>query len=238
MSRSQLAATLAGVTALAAIAAGSDAQAVPDRGPGWQAPTLSSVVTVRAGGGNADPETSPALPESDRAALQRASRTRTAPPPEFDPAQPPSPPEAIDAGQRAALRRAGWAVPAKLADSWLLRDVRVSGGADDAGGMLQLVYTRGGVRLSVFQRAAPVDWSGVPANGSRVPELPGSVREWPGVEPARLVWQTPDRTFVVVGDVDRDELVRVAKALPAAETEGVWRRLRRGLGELLARLSP
>lgn len=234
---SLVAATVAGVTAIVAIAAASDVQAMPDGGPSRGTEALASLVTVRAGGGTADPQTSRPLPERDRAALQRAGRTRAAPAPQSDSAQPP-PRDTIDAGQRAALRRAGWAVPAKLADSWLLRDVRVFAAGVDEGGMLQLVYTRGQARLSVFERAAPVDWSGVPANGASVPELPGSVREWPDAEPARLVWQTQDRTFVVVGDVERGELVRVAKSLPDAETESVWHRLRRGLSELLARLSP
>lgn len=237
MRRSLVAAAVAGVTAIAAIAAASDVQAMSDGGPGWRTEPLASLVTVRAGGGRADPEASQPLPERDRAVLQRTSRARPVPVPESDSA-PPSPRDTIDAGQRAALRRADWVVPAKLAGSWLLRDVRVFAGGDDEGGMLQLVYTRGQARLSVFERAAPVDWSGVPANGASVPELPGSVREWPDAEPARLVWQTQDHTFVVVGDVERGELVRVAKSLPDAETESVWHRLRRGLGELLARLSP
>lgn len=231
-------ATVAAVTAIAALAVGSEAQATPEGGPELHAGALWSV-TVRAGGGRADPETwRHALPEYDRFAQQQARRGRAAPLRGADSARPTSRSrDTIDIGQRAALRRAGWTVPAKLAGSWLLRDVRVFAESDDEGGMLQLVYTRGGARVSVFQRAAPVDWSGVPADGSSVPELAGSVREWPDAEPARLVWQTQDRTFVVVGDVERDELLRVAKSLPEAETESVWDRVRRGLRELLARLS-
>lgn len=231
-----LVATVAAVTAIVALAVGSEAQATPEGGPRLTADALLTV-TVRAGGGQVDPGPSPALPELDRFAPQRASRGRAAPPKGADSARP-TPRDTIDIGQRAALRRAGWTVPAKLAGSWLLRDVRVFSESDDEGGMLQLVYTRGGARVSVFQRAAPVDWSGVPADGASVPELAGSVREWPDAEPARLVWQTQDRTFVLVGDLERAELLRVAKSLPEAETESVWHRLRRGLSELLARLSP
>lgn len=228
-------AAVAAVTAIAALAVGSEAQAVPEDGPRLHADAVLTV-TVRAGGGQAGTEPSPALPEPDRFALQRSSRGRAAAAEGADATQP-IPHDTIDIGQRAALRRAGWTVPAKLGGSWLLRDVRVFSEFDD-GGMLQLVYTRGGARVSVFQRAAPLDWSGVPADGASVPELTGSVREWPDAEPARLVWETKDRTFVVVGDLERDELLRVAKSLPEAETESVWHRLRRGLSELLARLSP
>lgn len=231
-------ATVAAATAIAALGVGSEAQATSEDGLELHAGALWSV-TVRAGGGRAEPETWQALPEFDRFAQQRASRGRAAPPRAADSARPASRSrDTIDIGQRAALRQAGWTVPAKLAGSWLLRDVRVFAESADEGGMLQLVYTRGGARVSVFQRAAPVDWSGVPADGSSVPELAGSVREWPDAEPARLVWQTQDRTFVVVGDVERGELLRVAKSLPEAETESVWDRVRRGLSELLARLSP
>lgn len=231
-------ATVVAVTAIAALAAGSEAQAAPEGEPRVNADAFLTV-TVRAGGGQADPGVSHALPQLDRFPPQRATRGRAVPPNGADSAQPtPRPRDTIDTGQRAALRRGGWTVPAKLAGSWLLREARVFSESDDEGGMLQLVYTRGGARVSVFQRAAPVDWSGVPADGTSVPELAGSVREWPDAEPARLVWQTQDRTFVLVGDVERDELLRLAESLPEAETESVWHRLRRGLGELLARLSP
>lgn len=239
-------ATIAGVVATTTVSAGADVWAHPDggralgeRGQTGRGPTaemLAAPVTVRGGGG---PETtvSDAPPQFDRARLQRASRSRSASSVDLDPA-PAVLPGTLDIGQRAALRRAGWAVPAKLASQWLLRDARVVSEADDARGTLQLVYTRGGARVSVFQRAAPLDWSGVPDDAASVPELAGSVREWPDADPARLVWQAGDRTFVVVGAVERDELVRIAKSLPEAETESVWRRLRRGLSELFARLVP
>jgi hypothetical protein len=143
----------------------------------------------------------------------------------------------LDTGQRAALREAGWTVPGKLASSWVLRRARVVTEAEDRPGVLQLVYTRGSETVSVFQRAVPLDWAAVPEGGSAVAELAGSVREWPDAHPARLMWQSGDRTFVVVGDVERGELVEIARSLPEAETEEVWHRLRRGLEALLRRLS-
>lgn len=143
----------------------------------------------------------------------------------------------LDTGQRAALREAGWAVPAKLAGSWVLRRARVVSEGDDRPGVLQLVYTRSDETVSVFQRAAPLSWARVPDGGAAVPELAGSVREWPHARPRRLMWEADGRTFVVVGDVDRDELVEVAAALPEAEVESVWHRVRRGFETLVGRLS-
>lgn len=143
----------------------------------------------------------------------------------------------IDVGQRTALREAGWTVPAKVGDSWVLRHARVLADDGDRAGTLQLVYGRGGETVSVFQRPAPLNWSTLPDGGITVPELTGSVREWPDAEPPRLVWQADERVFVLVGEVDRTELLAIANSLPDADTESVWRRLQRGVQMVLRRLS-
>lgn len=177
-----------------------------------------------------------ALPEADRVRLMRAARSRRDPllDDPLDDSLDDAPVGEIDARQRAALRRSGWAVPAKLAESWVLQRARV---LDDEPGTLQLVYTRSARRLSVFQRAAPLDWSSLPGDGRDVPELPGAVREWPDADPARMVWQADDRAFVLVGDEDRDTLLAAAGDLPAAEPESAWQMVRRGVSSLLKRLT-
>lgn len=224
--------TLLGAVVATTVLAGA-AQAIPATvGSTWAtAGTRWAPATLVGGGGRQTATLPDALPESDRRTQQTATRTRAVALPERHRVA--AADRLIDIRQRAALRSAGWSIPAKLAGSWVLRHARV---VDGDPGTVQLVYSRGAGTLSVFQQATPLDVSSLPEGSTEVAELPGTVREWPRAEPPRLVWQARDRTYLLVGDGRRDALVEAAGDLPPADTESTWHRVRRGLHELVERL--
>lgn len=143
----------------------------------------------------------------------------------------------LDAGQRNALRRAGWPIPPQLAGGWTLHSSRVVDDGERVAA-LHLVYTRRGERMSLFQRAAPLQRSSLPKGHTQVGEVEGDVREWPEADPPRFVWEAAgERTYVLVGG-DRDALLEAVGALPAADRPGVWVRVSRGIGTVVERITP
>lgn len=226
-----------GVAVAAAVMSPPSVAAAPSDHPGPAASPVDVVAGVATGPGGSDggePQgVRDRLPQGDR-------RHRVLSPPAavaggVDPA--PGHGRELDAVQRVALRAAGWAVPSKLANTWVLHSARVLTRGVGGSGTLQLVYTRGDQALSLFQRSVPPDWSSVPAGDEPVPELSGRVREWPGAKPARLMWEADGHTFVLMGRADRSALLEAAASLPAADAADLWDRLRRSVDRLLARLA-
>lgn len=139
---------------------------------------------------------------------------------------------------RRALREAGWVVPDELPAGYRPTGVYALGG--DLGSPLQVVYADGLYHLSVFEQRGRADWSSLPPGVVPAPELGAGVHTWPGALPLRVMWESGDLTFSLVGDVPPDELRRIIASLPEPEVtqRGIRSRLARGFGRLVSWLNP
>lgn len=165
------------------------------------------------------------------APVRRAGRDRRG-----DGPPPPAPGvAALTDREVAALREAGWPLEDSLPGGYARTAVYALSTPDSQP--LQAVYRDGLYSLSVFQQAGPPDWSSLPPGATRVEELSWQAYEWPGALPQRLVWEAGGRTWSIVGDAPREELLAAAGALADAESAGLGQRLRESVRRLWSWLS-
>lgn len=139
---------------------------------------------------------------------------------------------AVDGGALAALRRAGWVVPARLPGRYEPVGVYAVDGAD--GQPLHVVYRDGLYTVSLFQQQGSPDWTSLPDGARRADHVDWPAYEWPGAVPRRLVWEASGSTFSLVGDAPPEEFAAIAAALPRPESRSLADRLRRGLGRIFS----
>lgn len=138
----------------------------------------------------------------------------------------------VDGGALAALRRAGWAVPAQLPGRYEPVGVYAVDGVD--GQPLHVVYRDGLYTVSLFQQQGRPDWTSLPDGAQRAEHVDWPAYEWPGAVPRRLVWEASGSTFSLVGDAPPEEFAAIAGALPHPSPPSLADRLRRGLGRIFS----
>ncbi|MGI9016524.1 MAG: hypothetical protein ACR2HR_05360 [Euzebya sp.] len=139
--------------------------------------------------------------------------------------------------QLAALRSAGWLVPAELPGSYELR--RVYAHAGIVGMPLQAVYSDGLYSVSLFIQSGRPDLGHLPPGAQEVGELSDRrAVEWSGQLPSRMVWAGPDQVFTLVGDAPHDEIITIARSLPAADSDSLLSRVRTGLRRMVQAILP
>lgn len=137
----------------------------------------------------------------------------------------------------AALRRAGWHVPAELPAGYRLAGTyaMTPEGSQPA---LQAVYRDGLYTVSVYQQRGRPDWTALPQGARRADDLPWPAYQWPGAMPRRLVWEAGGVAYSLLGDPPEEEFLTIAAALPHDAPPGITTRLRRGLRRLWSWVSP
>lgn len=140
----------------------------------------------------------------------------------------------------AALRRAGWTLPAALDDGYRARGVFVVDAQDSEP--VQLVYDDGLYTVSLFVQQGQPDWATLPAGSRPVhdEQMPADVvaYEWPGAMPSRIVWESGGATYTLVGDAPPAELRSLAASLPRDRARGLAQRMGDGLARLWSWVSP
>lgn len=125
----------------------------------------------------------------------------------------------------ALLDDAGWVVHEELGQGFRLAAATAM---EDDSGAVQLVYTDGLYRLSVYEQVGALAPDAM--DGAVLHRHDGHVvHRWPGAEPERVVWTGDGHTFTAVSDLPVGRLMTVIRPLPADEPTSLGPRLRRGL---------
>ncbi|MPZ87230.1 MAG: hypothetical protein GEU81_03970 [Nitriliruptorales bacterium] len=142
--------------------------------------------------------------------------------------------EGVAADQLATLRQAGFHVPERLPEGYVVDGIFP--GAENRQ-PLQLIYDDGVYTVSLFQQRGSIDWEALPPGGQTVKALGDRALEWPGAVPRRLVWEAGGITYTLVGDAPPNEFLAIAAGLPHDEANHPWRRFRDGLSRLWSLVS-
>lgn len=130
--------------------------------------------------------------------------------------------------QRAALRAAGWVLPAELAGGYELVETLVH--VTTPGMPLQAIYSDGLYTVSLFAQPGAPDLDALPAGASHLEDLDDRrAYVLPGQLPVGILWAAPQQVLTLVGDAPRAELIDIAATLPADPPPGLWDRLVRGV---------
>lgn len=148
--------------------------------------------------------------------------------PALDDAVPAQPQLALSDDAIRLLDDAGWFAPRMLRDGAALVSATAM---DEDAGAVQLVYSDGLYRISVYQQAGTL----------AADELVGAItvehegrqyHRWPGSEPERLVWSGAGHTFTAISDAPVGALLASLDVLPADSPTGFGQRMRRGLARV------
>ncbi len=142
----------------------------------------------------------------------------------------------LDLEALRTLGRAGWEVPEHLPGGYVLaRGYALEDGAGQSS--LHLVYTDGLYSTSLYQQRGEL---AAAAREGAVAIEHGDMFlwRWPGAQPERLLWASPDTTFTVVGDASLDQVLEAVSELPSRPPEAVGERLRRGVRRVASWLNP
>lgn len=141
----------------------------------------------------------------------------------------PPPPQSVTRDVPKAL--SGDGLPAALAAGYRRL------GAYRSGGVLHVLYNDGFSDLSLFEQRGRLDHDQLPARAQPLTTagLRGWSFVWPGGE--AVVWTAGRTVYTLMGDVPADELVRVARSVPAAGSPSVGHRLRQACRSLVEAFS-
>jgi hypothetical protein len=97
--------------------------------------------------------------------------------------------------------------------------------------VVQVVYGVDGEYVSVFEQAGDLDEDTLDGNYTRL-RVRG-VRAWESEDGETVVVRRSDVVYILVGDIDRDEIPEIIEDLPDARPMGVWERARDAMDDLV-----
>jgi sigma-E factor negative regulatory protein RseB len=139
----------------------------------------------------------------------------------------------LTAARRAALRRAGWPVPATLAGGLtLFSSTEMSG---RSGRVLELSYSDGLSVISVFLQRGQLPrelpgWRRIKASGSSVYSVDPDDRS--------LAWSARGYVYTVISDAPVGTVNQAVLGLPHGSPPGFWERMGRGFRRMASWANP
>ena len=97
--------------------------------------------------------------------------------------------------------------------------------------VVQLVYGLDGEYISVFEQAGDLDEGALGGNYRRL-QLSG-VRAWESEDGETIVVRRSDVVYVLVGDIEPEEVPELVEDLPDARPMGMWERARDAMDDLV-----
>jgi hypothetical protein len=97
--------------------------------------------------------------------------------------------------------------------------------------VVQIVYGVDGDYLSVFEQAGDLDEDALDGNYTRL-HIRG-VRAWESEDGATIVVRRSDVVYLLVGDIDPDDIPEIIDDLPDARPMGMWERARDAMDDLV-----
>ena len=97
--------------------------------------------------------------------------------------------------------------------------------------VVQIVYGSDGDYLSVFEQAGDLDEDALDGHYARL--RVGGVRAWESDDGETIVVRRSDVVYILVGDIDPDEIPELIHDLPDARPMGMWERARDAMDDLV-----
>jgi anti-sigma factor RsiW len=107
---------------------------------------------------------------------------------------------------------------------------RLAGRDLDANGNVQLYYSDGVLHVSVFERAADLDWDGLQSGGTKGSIAGHDVVQYSTPSAIEVMWESGGTTYVLVTDAGPNDVTAIVKSFPRERSPSVVERIGHFLG--------